>query len=73
MAKRSSLTPCPPHHWLIDDAAGRERWLCCRCGAEHRPARSWQSARRLSNHATWARDEIALVEANEDTSSAALV
>jgi hypothetical protein len=29
--------------------------------------------RRLSNYATWARDEIVLVEADEETSRAALV
>ena len=26
--------PCPPHHWQVEEHAGRQHWTCYRCGAQ---------------------------------------
>ncbi len=62
-APPTAVSPCPPHHWLIDqDTSGRERWSCQRCGLVRDAGRGPAEARRLVNVCTWSRDEVALLD-----------
>jgi Zn-finger protein len=55
-------SPCPPHHWMIDDRLGHQRWSCQKCGLVRDPERRPADTRRLANVCTWSRDEVALMD-----------
>jgi hypothetical protein len=50
----STLSGCPPHHWIIVGADTTQRWTCHRCGVvrAHQDSSgeainlSWRAARR---------------------------
>ena len=58
---------CPPHHWLIErDDLGRDRWACQRCGLVRADHGRVVETRRLSNVCTWSRDEVALLDVDDE-------
>ena len=70
MSSASPPTPsCPPHHWIIDDHLGHQRWSCQKCGLVRDAERRSADTRRLANVCTWSRDEVALMDVDPEDNS----